>query len=87
MLNAWRTASGPISTAAHADAVSLRRWVLPLARVFALLGAAACLYAMRQVDPDLYGYLAYGRLFVERGSLSGPNPFALHVRVVHLGHI
>jgi hypothetical protein len=33
-------------------------------------------YAVRQVDPDLYGYLAYGRLFVERGGLSTHDPFA-----------
>jgi hypothetical protein len=76
MLNAWRTASGRSARLPTLMPVSLRRWELPLARVFAFLGAAACLYAMRQVDPDLYGYLAYGRLFVERGSLSGPDPFA-----------
>jgi hypothetical protein len=52
------------------------RWALPLAHAFALLGASACLYAMRQVDPDLYGYLAYGRLFVQRGGLGGLDPFA-----------
>lgn len=31
---------------------------------------------MRQADPDLWGYLAYGRLFVEHGSLVAHDPFA-----------
>ncbi len=37
---------------------------------------AACVYAMRSVDPDLYGYLAYGRLFVEQGRITVEDPFA-----------
>ena len=31
---------------------------------------------MRRVDPDLYGYLAYGRLFVEQGRIAVEDPFA-----------
>src|SRR6266498_3483382 len=42
----------------------------------AILSAALCTYAMRRVDPDLYGYLAYGRLFLEQGRLTTPDPFA-----------
>ena len=34
------------------------------ASVVAVVGAAVCLYSMRQADPDLWGYLTYGRLFV-----------------------
>ena len=37
--------------------------------------AAVCVYAIRQADPDLYGYLAYGRLFLQQG-LGSPDPFA-----------
>ncbi len=37
---------------------------------------ALCAYAMRKVDPDLYGYLAYGRLFVEQGRIAVEDPFA-----------
>jgi hypothetical protein len=37
---------------------------------------ALCVYAMRKVDPDLYGYLAYGRLFVEQGRIAVEDPFA-----------
>src|SRR5262249_26143863 len=42
----------------------------------ALVSAVVCTYAMRRVDPDLYGYLAYGRLFVEQGGLTTHDPFA-----------
>jgi len=38
--------------------------------------AALCVYAIRQVDADLYGYLAYGRLFAERGGPTAVDPFA-----------
>lgn len=31
---------------------------------------------MRQADPDLWGYLAYGRLFVEHGAIVRQDPFA-----------
>jgi hypothetical protein len=44
--------------------------------VAALLGAAVCVYTMRRADPDLWGYLAYGRLFVEQGGLVSSDPFS-----------
>jgi hypothetical protein len=44
--------------------------------VAAILGAAVCVYAMRRADPDLWGYLAYGRLFVEQGGLVSSDPFS-----------
>src|SRR5437899_2525214 len=46
------------------------------ASVFAVAGAVVCLYSMRQADPDLWGYLTYGKLFVESGRLTSPDPFA-----------
>jgi hypothetical protein len=54
----------------------LPAWLETVARIFAVLGAGVCLYAMRQADPDLWGYLAYGRLFVEQGALLTHDPFA-----------
>lgn len=39
------------------------------------MAAAMSVYAIRQADPDLFGYLAYGRLFVEEG-LGVADPFA-----------
>ena len=45
-------------------------------RVAIVAIAAICVYAMRRVDPDLYGYLAYGRLFVEQGRVTTVDPFA-----------
>ena len=56
----------------HASAV--RDW--RLADAVALVIAVVCVYGMRRVDPDLYGYLTYGRLFLERGTLTGQDPFA-----------
>src|SRR3954452_17961677 len=44
--------------------------------VFAFAMAAVCLYSMRRADPDLFGYLASGRLFVEQGGVSDLHPFA-----------
>lgn len=38
--------------------------------------AVTCVYETRQADPDLFGHLAYGRLFVERGGPTGTDPFA-----------
>src|SRR5262245_56708030 len=51
---------------------------LPLRLAVACAAAAGAVYtyAMRRVDPDLYGYLMYGRLFVERGALTSQDPFA-----------
>jgi hypothetical protein len=43
---------------------------------FALVSAGVCLYSMRRADPDLWGYLAAGRLFVEQGGLTTHDPFA-----------
>ena len=40
------------------------------------LAAAVCLYSMSRADPDLWGYLASGRLFVEQGGLTTHDPFA-----------
>jgi hypothetical protein len=45
-------------------------------KAFACCCAAICVYALRQTDPDLWGYLAYGRLFVERGGAVMSDPFA-----------
>ena len=42
----------------------------------AFVTAAVCLYSMRQADPDLFGYLASGRLFVEQGGVTTHDPFA-----------
>jgi hypothetical protein len=45
-------------------------------QAFAFVAAAVCLYSMRRADPDLFGYLASGRLFVEQGGLTAQDPFA-----------
>ncbi len=44
--------------------------------VFALAGALASVYMMRQADADLWGHLRYGRLFVEERGLPTTDPFA-----------
>ena len=46
------------------------------ATVFAVAGGLVCLYAMRQADPDLWGYLTYGKLFAGSGGLTSHDPFA-----------
>lgn len=43
---------------------------------FAFVIATLCLYSMRRADPDLFGYLASGRLFVEQGGVTALDPFA-----------
>jgi hypothetical protein len=43
---------------------------------FVILCAAVCTYAMRVADPDLWGYLTYGRLFVEQGQVVSHDLFA-----------
>ena len=48
-------------------------WVL---KAFAFCCAALCVYSLRRADPDLWGYLAYGRLFVEHGGPVTLDPFA-----------
>jgi hypothetical protein len=60
---------------AAAVAIS-RKWKLRGSNAFALVSAAVCLYSMRRADPDLWGHLSYGRLFVERGGLPSDDPFA-----------
>jgi hypothetical protein len=47
-----------------------------LPALLAWLGAAVCVYGMRQADPDLWGYLAYGRLFLEQGGTVSTDPFS-----------
>jgi hypothetical protein len=47
---------------------------VPLATAVAF-SAALCVYAIRQADPDLFGYLAYGRLFLQEG-VHASDPFA-----------
>lgn len=59
--------------AAERPVTGLARWAIG-ASIVAL--AAACVYETRQADPDLFGHLAYGRLFVEHGGLTGTDPFA-----------
>ena len=44
------------------------------ASAFAVGSGLVCLYAMRQADPDLWGYLTYGRLFVETRGLTAHDP-------------
>ena len=53
-----------------------RNWVVKGANALALASAAACLYSMRRADPDLWGYLSAGRLFVEQGGVTTHDPFA-----------
>jgi hypothetical protein len=43
---------------------------------FALAGALASVYMMRQADADLWGHLRYGRLFVQERGLPRADPFA-----------
>ncbi|MEO7193063.1 MAG: hypothetical protein ABI051_18600 [Vicinamibacterales bacterium] len=57
---------------------SLRR----AAGVTAILVGTVCVYAIRQVDPDLYGHLAYGRYFAASG-LAGIDPFAYTTSGAH----
>jgi hypothetical protein len=47
-----------------------------MAGAFALACAAVCLYSMRRADPDFWGYLSYGKLFVEHGGVTFQDPFA-----------
>ena len=53
-----------------------RKWILRGSNAFALVSAAVCLYSMRRADPDVWGHLTYGRLFVEQGGLPSDDPFA-----------
>jgi hypothetical protein len=47
-----------------------------MATVLAVGSAIVCLYSVRQADPDLWGYLTYGRLFVQSRALTSHDPFA-----------
>jgi len=47
-----------------------------VATVLAAVLGAVCVYAVRQVDADLYGHLVYGRLFVQSGGPVDVDPFA-----------
>jgi hypothetical protein len=47
-----------------------------LLAALALAGALASVYMMRNADPDLWGHLRYGRLFVEQRGLPNADPFA-----------
>ena len=47
-----------------------------LALALALAMAAICVYAMRRADPDLWGYLSYGRFFVQQGGPVEWDPFS-----------
>jgi hypothetical protein len=47
-----------------------------LALAAALVLAAACVYALKRADADLWGYLAYGRLFVDHGGPVDRDPFS-----------
>ena len=53
-----------------------RKWIVKGSNALALVSAAVCLYSMRRADPDLWGYLTYGRLFVEQGGVTTHDPFA-----------
>ena len=53
-----------------------RRSIVYGSNALALVSAAVCLYSMRRADPDLWGYLAAGRLFLEQGGVTIPDPFA-----------
>ena len=76
----------------HVPAVSAP-WSRWLAGTAAVISAAVCTYATRQADPDLWGYLTFGRLFVEQGHLTDHDVFAytsagLHwVTFEYLAHI
>ena len=47
-----------------------------IALALALAMAAICVYAMRRADPDLWGYLSYGRFFVQQGGPVEWDPFS-----------
>jgi len=57
-------------------ALTTPRLLRAAASTFALVAAVVCVYSVRQADPDLWGYLSYGRLFLERGAIVRDDPFA-----------
>ena len=44
--------------------------------IIAALAALISVYAMRRADPDMWGYLTYGRLFLEQGRVTSWDVFA-----------
>jgi hypothetical protein len=57
------------------SASSAARWTSAALDGFMFLCAIACVYSMRRIDPDLFGYLSSGRLFVDHG-ITTHDPFA-----------
>lgn len=57
----------------HIAADTVARSIIHL---FVLVSALACVYAIRQADTGFFGYLVYGRLFVEQGGPVTIDPFA-----------
>jgi len=47
-----------------------------LGSILAVFAGVVAVYAMRRADPDLFGYLAYGRYFVERGGPTSQDIFS-----------
>ena len=70
-----------------------RSWNRRLSLALALVMAALCVYAMRRADADLWGYLAYGRLFVQQGGPVEWDPFSYTcagctwIYFEHLSHV
>jgi hypothetical protein len=62
-------------TAAARSVAAPARWASAALATFTLMCAIACVYSMRRIDPDLFGYLSSGRLLVEQG-LTTRDPFA-----------
>ena len=64
-------------------ALLMRRTTFPDARtayVIAALAGLFALFAMRRADPDLWGYLAYGRYFAELGHPTAVDVFSYTCR-------
>ena len=55
---------------------SAERTTRRLLAALAVFVSVISVYMMRIADPDLWGHLRYGRLFIEQRSLSLPDPFA-----------
>jgi hypothetical protein len=66
-------ASAPLPPGVERPVTGFARWAIWALIVWL---SAACVYEARQADPDLFGHLAYGRLFVEGGGPTGTDPFA-----------
>jgi hypothetical protein len=68
-----RAASTDASAISTAATDSRHDWI---AVAIAASLALVCTYSVRQADPDLFGYLSYGKLFSESGRLVERDPFA-----------